>query len=411
MDPLGLVPLWSRLGRKVVGNLTTVTNSVRGFSTVLLGCYFASELVEDEAEQGVLGRFLVFEQLAAYARHVINGESEGIRGIDRVRKRAAGGNAVRVGVAREHQILSNQKTYGLWGLFTVASRSSGLLQEQRWGLTSTAREFVERVYVRRMRSASARAVDEVLHVLGRPSTEVPFNSSVLRSVAEALQPRIRAEERQYLTDHLVMGGPSDRTGGLQTRLAATMEHHLKGSKFGVAELSAVIRAAERQGDGELAAALGHIRDMEALIVPMNAAFGQAQRCHGKTVRDVADDLRSTWAKGGIDIRPEVLVGVAADVREAFGRNADAQQRLGTVAGALRRGSYDEALRALIAHNGAVMQGRSGAAAWIRIDENDRLDVRFREDTGRLIDGAALPSEWQSTYFLNSLRAIQHELLP
>ena len=45
-DPLGLVPLWSHFGRHVVGNLTTVTDSVRGFTTLLLGYHFTREVRE-----------------------------------------------------------------------------------------------------------------------------------------------------------------------------------------------------------------------------------------------------------------------------------------------------------------------------------------------------------------------------
>ncbi|MCA9647328.1 MAG: hypothetical protein KC492_41850, partial [Myxococcales bacterium] len=43
-DPLGLQPIWSALGRELVGNLTTVTTSVRGFTTLMLGLYFVDEV-------------------------------------------------------------------------------------------------------------------------------------------------------------------------------------------------------------------------------------------------------------------------------------------------------------------------------------------------------------------------------
>jgi hypothetical protein len=69
-DPLALVPVWSFFGRKVVGNLTTVTDSVRGFTTLMLGYYFARE-VEDRhqsADGSTLSTFLKFEQLAGYSR-------------------------------------------------------------------------------------------------------------------------------------------------------------------------------------------------------------------------------------------------------------------------------------------------------------------------------------------------------
>lgn len=46
-DPLGIQQKWTRLGRHVVGNLTTVSNSVRDFTTLLLGYYFAARLAEE----------------------------------------------------------------------------------------------------------------------------------------------------------------------------------------------------------------------------------------------------------------------------------------------------------------------------------------------------------------------------
>jgi hypothetical protein len=44
-DPQGIQQIWTRLGRHVIGNLTTVSDSVRDFTTLLLGYYFAARLV------------------------------------------------------------------------------------------------------------------------------------------------------------------------------------------------------------------------------------------------------------------------------------------------------------------------------------------------------------------------------
>jgi hypothetical protein len=46
-DPLGIQQIWTRLGRTVVGNLTTVSNSVRDFTTLLVGYYFTEQLAKD----------------------------------------------------------------------------------------------------------------------------------------------------------------------------------------------------------------------------------------------------------------------------------------------------------------------------------------------------------------------------
>ena len=45
-DPLGVQAIWTRMGRHVVGNLTTVSTSVRDFTTTMLGYYFAERVAE-----------------------------------------------------------------------------------------------------------------------------------------------------------------------------------------------------------------------------------------------------------------------------------------------------------------------------------------------------------------------------
>src|SRR3954468_4586022 len=80
-DPLGVQAIWSRFGRQVVGNLTTVTRSGRAFTVLLLGYYFAERVTDEGGTEGNLATFLKWEQLAAYARAHVNKE-HGFRGND-----------------------------------------------------------------------------------------------------------------------------------------------------------------------------------------------------------------------------------------------------------------------------------------------------------------------------------------
>ena len=73
-DPLGIQQIWTRLGRHVVGNLTTVSNSVRDFTALLLGYYFAEQLADELGPGSELATFLKWEQLAAYARASVNND-------------------------------------------------------------------------------------------------------------------------------------------------------------------------------------------------------------------------------------------------------------------------------------------------------------------------------------------------
>jgi hypothetical protein len=43
-DPLGFELVWSYFGRKVIGNLTTITSSMDNFAVALLGFYWANQL-------------------------------------------------------------------------------------------------------------------------------------------------------------------------------------------------------------------------------------------------------------------------------------------------------------------------------------------------------------------------------
>ena len=67
-DPLSLVPIWSAFGRRVVGNLTTASTSLRGFTTLLLGYYCADRIQEKATDQTPLGVFLRVEQFVSYCR-------------------------------------------------------------------------------------------------------------------------------------------------------------------------------------------------------------------------------------------------------------------------------------------------------------------------------------------------------
>ena len=75
-DPLGAQPIWTRFGRHVIGNLTTVTTSLRDFTTLLLGYYFAERVAEEAGTGSEVETFLKWEQLAAYSRAYVAYSSE-----------------------------------------------------------------------------------------------------------------------------------------------------------------------------------------------------------------------------------------------------------------------------------------------------------------------------------------------
>jgi hypothetical protein len=98
-----------------VGNLTTVSNSVRNFTTLLLGYYFGARLADDLGPGTELATFLKWEQLDAYARATTN-KDFGFRNTERVKKNLSEGS--RVTLSDERSLRSGEpKIYGIWGIF------------------------------------------------------------------------------------------------------------------------------------------------------------------------------------------------------------------------------------------------------------------------------------------------------
>jgi hypothetical protein len=147
--------------------------------------------------------------LAAYARGEINGDWN-FRGVERVKKNLQNGNRVRLGSDSTAQILSNQKTYGLWGLYTVPARSSGLVEGNPTRLTAAGRNLVESVYLPVFANGGARNADLIVSRLAKPKTDIDWEKAdrpLLKTISAVLNKRLFAGERDVYRKHLLLGGP------------------------------------------------------------------------------------------------------------------------------------------------------------------------------------------------------------
>lgn len=140
-----------------------VSRAVRGFTVNLLGRYYTQRLIDENraGEEDAVPIFLRIEQIAAYARYVGRPDSERgrILGVTRVaRFLEEHRGKVPIKNSSSGFILSDQKTYGLWGLYSVSARVSGLLADGPVGLTDWANDFVEQQYVPRLRSHESKLI-------------------------------------------------------------------------------------------------------------------------------------------------------------------------------------------------------------------------------------------------------------
>lgn len=400
-DPLGLVPIWSSFGREVVGNLTTVSNSVRGFTTLLLGLYYAEKVQElDRTDTpSALETFLKFEQLAGYSRVKFN-DDRSVRGVTRVRTRLNLGKRVRISAAGSDQILSNQKVYGLWGLYTMPARASDLVGQREVTLSPAARDLVERTYVPLLGK-------RVLEILRRESSDFEpegRDEPIARALAR-MHGRLSADEKRFYRTHLAWGGSGESTHGRQQLLATLLAEH-ETKEFSFADFRAVrSRVARLGGADRLEAALDRIDALEPLLNAARVIFGYILTQDTQRVADVARRIGSSWRRP-LKLSIERLGALRNDIAAATW--AEAGARWLELAAAFRAADYHVLLEKLVEANTDVMQKRNGSAAWVSI-ESGRFRVRMADEAEHLLSVSEVENLWRSTYFINSLWTVSREV--
>ncbi len=405
-DPLGVQPVWAAFGRKVVTNLTTVTTSIRGFTVLLIGRLCAEKMIAKgiAGEQDALSIFLRVEQIGSYARHVSHGVDSDIRGIERVKRFVSEHGAyVPIQDDASGMILSDQKVYGLWGLYSVSARVSGMIADGPVGLTDFTREFTDAHYWPAMEPAEKKLIS-LLRDGGTLRTHM--NDPVFKSISSILPQELTSDEARFYSDTLrdalyVKDNPS---ANRQPFFAELLRDHsdLNGYIDRI-EIKNLAKKA-RGHDEALSARLEKIARLEALFAPAEALFDYLQTRGGQTPVDIANKIRDYWGK-----QVPHLTTPLADILNEI--NSVAGPELGAAMHkcdqALGMGAYKDAIEALLEWNKLVMAGRK-AAPWVQ-KAAGKLDVRYRGQEKDLPDGDALPELWRNSYFIDALKRIVNSL--
>lgn len=417
IDPLGLLPLWGRYGREVVGNLSLVASSARGFTTLLLGYHLARRIVDehDYPESRVVELFLTFEQIAAYSRLAAaqdrDGPEPGILGLRRVRSRLAAGKRVPLGAGRGAQILSNQRAYGLWALFSGPAQQSGLLVRKTMRLTDDAEDFVRRTAYPCLERAGLRNARPLLDLVTRGRFFEPRgrHAHIARAIAELHADEFSAEEQAFYLERFACGGPSD-PGGRQHHLWSLLrayndEHDAWRERLSMAELDAIIDGARREGHAELEDRLWRIRRFEQVVGPASFLFGYLQdHADERSMVDVANALRDTWGQGLAHIDPDGVAQHLEPVEELHGE--DGRRRFERLAHALRDGQWTEVIEIVLAQNAEVM-ARRGGGPWI-VSDGGVLQVRYHQEGGSLPEDPG--RKLVHPYYITSVKSVGAQVL-
>lgn len=405
-DPLGIQQIWARFGRQVVGNLTTVSTSLRDFTITILGYHFAEKIAEESGPGSELATFLKWEQMAAYARYTIVNDT-GFRGTERVQKNLDQDSKVILSADRGHQILSNQKIYGLWGLYSSPSRVSGLLDDSDTPRPSPpSREMLDSVYLPRLAKAAGRNSDLILEKLKSSKFTLDTQGKdrkLMEAIGGLLRPELLPGEPEFYRTHLLEGGPFEETQGRQALFAELLEAGLSDDSFAwtPTRMLALAKAARARG-GEwipLADRLERIRLCECVMAPLSMLFVYLLSMDAVPLEKAAQRIREAWGQGLRTIDPDRFASMA----EVGDGDAESARRWNGIAQAAASGDYSALIMGLIDQNRTVMAERGGNA-WL-VEKSGVLDVRYRDEKGRLPGAEEIPDLWRYSYFVDSLRGM------
>jgi hypothetical protein len=301
-------------------------------------------------------------------------------------------------------ILSDQKTYGLWGLYSVSARASGLLADGPLGLTPWAREFVELEYLPRLRRTQSKLIKLVLDggTLDTRKGRQPFEG-----MAKILSGRLTANERVFYGQALRDATRVDRqfAPDRQRRLASLITEYCEPDQgLGRGDVVKLAHAATNSDDTSLAQKLERILRLEAALAPAESLFELLQSRNGQTPAAVARHLKDQWGSR-IPNLSTPLDPLLSEIRQAVG---DEQiQQIRRCDDALSTGNYADAIMAIIDWNREVMAAR-GSAAWVKLT-NGTLDVRYRSSETELPTGNELAELWRNTYFIDTLKDVAFQL--
>ena len=301
-------------------------------------------------------------------------------------------------------ILGDQRVNGLWGLFSVSARVSGLIPDGSVGLTPEATEFVEREYVPILQPA-IDGLSRLVAEGGWLDTNSP--DAVFSALAQVLSESFTGEEQRFYGEYLCDGAyAGNQRSARQEALRELLVDHIDlQAPTDRAEIMRLYEAA-RSVDDDLAKCLHRIARVEAVLAPAMSVFDFLLTRHHRRLDNVADELTERWDTSVPNIDSEINQDLLVEVNSVWAETG--RQCFDRCQRGLSSGDYRGALQALLEWHKHVMNTRGGAS-WVQVAEDGTLDVRYRGTEQELPLADELPELWRNGYFIDSLKAITRQL--
>lgn len=407
-DPLGLLPIWSRLGRAVIGNVTTVSGDLRGWTTLLLivGIY------RERVDAGVfdaqdLEPLFRAEQLVAYSRFLYGDSQNEVRGLNQVKRHLnendRGKLPIRLGTqTADRKILNSQQAAGVVGQIGSPASSSRLINRAKLALLPDAHALWTGTLAPPLASVR-KAVDEILRD-ARGFAPAKADEALARAVAGLHAHRLAAAEVSVYRDHILHGGNGPAAPQAQFVEFWRGADSGSGLREGIdipRTAALAQQAATQPALEKVALALRNIVTAEGLLAPMERLFSWVQSRNRQTVGDVVDQLAKGW-EGPIMSAERATDDSLWPVVAVYGVG-EVPRQVAAIRTALASGHWRDAVVGVIELNATTMK-RRGGAPWITIDK-DKLDVRLSDEQASLPTLEALNRELVHSYYLDPLRRL------
>ncbi len=381
-DPLGIEAIWSYMGRKVVGNLTTVTSNLDNFMVALLCCHHANAS-SDQPDQ-IQTYYLRAEQLAAYLR--LAAGNENFLGITRAKANFNNGY-LPLGKSEAAQILSNQLSYGLWGLYSTAMQVAGLISGSD----------------RRLTPEGSKLVAEMVACMGdaqwQSFHQLALNDEVSLERVQALAPAFNGLLRNTGVRRVVVSALLQWQSArrLQLELYGWAAEYLSGFSGDINVPTFCRWLLGQSGiSDDLRATVQQIQSLEPLLVLAATLMEwlQGQKgCNRAALLDV--------------LQPRLEGLVLGDAWQAVARLPHSSF-LTNLYQATNAHDADALISCVLEQNKQVMQQRGGAA-WLEW-QGDALRVRVANDRAAIPDSLAkhCHGRWWNSYFIGSFLQIARQ---
>jgi len=388
-DPLGFELVWSYFGRKVVGNLTTITSSMDNFAVALLGFYWANNLVSMDGEVGARHKevrkiFLRYEQLTGYVRYY--GKATDIMGITRVKQRIHDDLfKITLGQSTEQQILSDQASYGLWGLYSSAARDTGLAKGND-RLVTPLGEDIALAIIKKL----GNVADELLSLL---TSKKLLDREQLELMAKTFMKAIHHKSVQKPLLEALMSG-NDPQGVQHELWQITQKIFADKTKTPKNIDEFIKRILGYKASEQLTQYLHDILEIERLLVAANNIFQYCQRKDGEGLDEILNVLKGRYRYLHL---PKALPEGSFPRRE----------QLASLLASFRNDEISRVIDEILQLNKEVMQQRSGAP-WVEIESGQFLRVRVKSEKAELKSQSAIAQRWDYDYFIGSFLNIASE---